>query len=219
MGTNSKCSAKELNNSVSSTPVKSSAKQMKVQKDGESDVMKILSEINIKLNKLDNIEQHLAHVDVEMKDLKDSFTFVNDTTDELKEEQKKQNSSIKSLEETSSISSVACFSYFQNSVLYRPSCVPAISKTVLSGTLLSSPVQKLCFDLHVSHASSVTGLAFLLCFFFATNSCRAMVDARREGFLGDSEFLQQPSPSSIQTPEANDLEFWCKSQSWTYCGK
>lgn len=100
MGTNSKRSAKELNNSVSSTPVKPSAKQMKVQKDGESDIMKILSEINTKLNKLDNIEQHLARVDVEIKELKDSFTFVNDTTDELKEEQKKQNASIKSLEES-----------------------------------------------------------------------------------------------------------------------
>lgn len=61
---------------------------------------KLLSEINTKLNKLDNIEQHLARVDVEIKELKDSFTFVNDTTDELKEEQKKQNASIKSLEES-----------------------------------------------------------------------------------------------------------------------
>ena len=30
---------------------------------GESDIMKILSAINTKLNKLDNIEKHLARVD------------------------------------------------------------------------------------------------------------------------------------------------------------
>ena len=55
MGTNSKHSAKELNNSVFSTPVKPSTKQMRIQNDGESDVMKILSEINTKLHKLDKL--------------------------------------------------------------------------------------------------------------------------------------------------------------------
>ncbi|KAL9977783.1 hypothetical protein ACROYT_G015225 [Oculina patagonica] len=48
---------------------------------------------------------------------------------------------------------------------------------------------------------------------------QAVVNARRERFLGDNEFLQQQSSSSIQTPEANDLQFWCESQSWTYCSK
>ena len=72
MGTNSKRSAKELNNSVSRTPVKPSTKQMRIQNDGESDIMKILSEINTKLNKLDNIEKHLERVDDEMKELKES---------------------------------------------------------------------------------------------------------------------------------------------------
>ena len=99
MGTNSKRSAKELNNSVSSTPVKPSTKQMRIQNDGESDIMKILSEINTKLNKLDNIEKHLERVDDEIKELKESFTFVKDTTDEIKVEQKKQDTSIKSIEE------------------------------------------------------------------------------------------------------------------------
>ena len=47
--------------------------------------MKILSEINMKLNKLDNIEEHLARVDDEIKELTESFTFVNDTADEIKE--------------------------------------------------------------------------------------------------------------------------------------
>ena len=99
MGTNSKRSAKELNNSVSSTPIKPSTKQMRIQSDGESDIMKILSEMNTKLNKLDSIEKHLARIDDEIKELKASFTFVNDTTDEIKVEQKKQGTSIKSLEE------------------------------------------------------------------------------------------------------------------------
>ena len=99
MSTNSKRSAKELNNSVSSTPIKPSTKQMRIQSDGESDIMKILSEMNTKLNKLDSIEKHLARVDDEIKELKASFTFVNDTTDEIKVEQKKQGTSIKSLEE------------------------------------------------------------------------------------------------------------------------
>ena len=52
-----------------------------------------------KLNKLDNIEKHLELVDDEIKELKESFTFVNDTTDEIKVEQKKQGTSIKSIEE------------------------------------------------------------------------------------------------------------------------
>ena len=98
MGTNSKRSAKELNNSVSSTPVKPSTKQTRIQNDGECDIMKILSEINTRLNKPDNIEKHLERVDDEIKELKEFFTFVNDTTDEIKVEQGKQGTSIKSLE-------------------------------------------------------------------------------------------------------------------------
>ena len=72
MGMNSKCSTKELNNSVSSTPVKPSTTQMRIQNDGESDIIKILSEINTKLNKLDNIEKQLERVDDEIKELKES---------------------------------------------------------------------------------------------------------------------------------------------------
>ena len=72
---------------------------MRIQSDGESDIMKILSEMNTKLNKVDSIERHLVRVDDEIKELKTSFTFVNDTTDEIKVEQKKQGTSIKSLEE------------------------------------------------------------------------------------------------------------------------
>ena len=46
------------------------------------------------------IEKHLERVDDETKELKESFTFVNDTTDEIKVEQRKQSTSIKSLEES-----------------------------------------------------------------------------------------------------------------------
>ena len=73
---------------------------MRMQNDGQSDIMKILSEINAKLNKLDNIEKHLPRVDDEIKELKESFTFVNDTTDDIKDEQNKQRASIKRLEES-----------------------------------------------------------------------------------------------------------------------
>ena len=100
MGTNSKRSVKELNNSASSTPIKPSTKQMRIQSDGESDIMQISSEINTKLNKLDSIEKHLARVDDEIKELIASFTFVNDTTDEINVEQNKQGTSTKSLEES-----------------------------------------------------------------------------------------------------------------------
>ena len=97
---------------------------MRIQSDGESDIMKILSEMNTKLNKLDSIEKHLARVDDKIKELKASFTFVNDTTDEIKVEQKKQGTSIKSLEE--SIARIeACnakivFNAFQSFILQPP---------------------------------------------------------------------------------------------------
>ena len=100
MATNAKRSSKELNNSVSSTPVKPSTKKMKNQNEGESDMVKILSEINAKLSKLDKIEDHLTRVDDEIKELKKSFSFVNDTTDELKKDQEEHRNSIKSLEES-----------------------------------------------------------------------------------------------------------------------
>lgn len=99
---NSKRSAKDLNNSVSSTPIKPSAKQVKVN-DEELDLKKmfeLMAQMNTKLDKLDKIERHLASVDQDIKDLKESYTFVNATADELKEGQKTQNDSIKSLEES-----------------------------------------------------------------------------------------------------------------------
>ena len=52
---------------------------MRIQSDGESDVMKILSEINTKLNKLDSIENHLARVDDEIKELKKNLSLLSTT--------------------------------------------------------------------------------------------------------------------------------------------
>ncbi len=59
-----------------------------------------LSEISPKLNKLDSMEKHPERVDDEIKELKESFTFVNDIFDEIKVKQRKQGTSIKSLEES-----------------------------------------------------------------------------------------------------------------------
>ena len=38
----------------------------------------------MKLNKLDKIEKHLERIDDEINEVKESFTIVNDTTDEIK---------------------------------------------------------------------------------------------------------------------------------------
>lgn len=59
-----------------------------------------MAQMNSKLDKLDQIDIHLAQVDKDIKDLKHSYTFVNETADELKKKQAVQDSSIKSLEES-----------------------------------------------------------------------------------------------------------------------
>lgn len=101
--TKKKRPATALNNSVSSTPIKPSAKQVKINDGDETDLKKIydlMAQMNSKLDKLDQIEIHLAQVDQDIKDLKHSYTFVNETADELKKKQAVQDSSIKSLEES-----------------------------------------------------------------------------------------------------------------------
>ena len=63
--------ATALNNSVSSTPIKPSAKQVKINDGDETDLKKIydlMAQMNIKLNKLHQIEIHLAQVDQDIKD-------------------------------------------------------------------------------------------------------------------------------------------------------
>jgi len=95
--------AKALNNSVSSTPIKPSAKQVKISDEDETGLKKIydlIAQMNSKLDKLDQIETHLAQVDQDIKDLTPSYTFVNETADELKRKQADQDSSIKTLEES-----------------------------------------------------------------------------------------------------------------------
>ena len=102
MSAKNKRSAKDLNNSVTSTPVKPSKKLVKVEDDMESDLKKLfelVAQMNSKLDKLDNIERHLARVDQDIRDLKQSYTFVNETADELKQSQKVQNETITSLKE------------------------------------------------------------------------------------------------------------------------
>ena len=58
--------ATALNNSVSSTPIKPSAKQVKINDGDDTDLKKIydlMAQMNSKLDKLDQIEIHLAQVD------------------------------------------------------------------------------------------------------------------------------------------------------------
>ena len=91
MAAKNKRPAKDLNNSVTSTPVKPSAKKGKANDDDESDLTKLfelVAQMNKKLDKLDHIEQHLARVDEDIRDLKQSYTFVHNTTDELAKQQK-----------------------------------------------------------------------------------------------------------------------------------
>ena len=67
-----------LNNSVTSTPIKPSAKQVKVNKEMESDLKKIyelIAEMNRKLDKLNQIEIYILLGSIKIliiKDLKDS---------------------------------------------------------------------------------------------------------------------------------------------------
>ena len=73
MSAKNKRSAKDLNNSVTSTPVKPSKKLVTVDDEMESDLKKLfelVAQMNSKLDKLDNIERHLARVDQDIRDLK-----------------------------------------------------------------------------------------------------------------------------------------------------
>ena len=103
MSTKNKPPASALNNSVTSTPIKSNTKQVKVNDEMQPDLKTIydlMAKMNNKLDKLDHIEIHLTWVDQDIKDLKESYTFVNDTADELKKKQIRQEDSIRSLEES-----------------------------------------------------------------------------------------------------------------------
>ena len=100
MAANNKRPAKDLNNSVTSTPVKPSAKKGKATDDDESDLTKLIelvAQMNKKLDKLDHIEQHLARVDEDIRDLKQSYTFVHNTSDELAKQQKMNRDALKNI--------------------------------------------------------------------------------------------------------------------------
>lgn len=101
MASKFKRTAKDLNNSVASTPMKPSPKVLKVKDEEESKLGKILEEIaqmNRKLDKLETIEGHLTRVDNDIKELKESYTFVNNTADELIKSRNEHSDLIKSLE-------------------------------------------------------------------------------------------------------------------------
>ena len=100
MAAKNKRPAKDLNNSVTSTPVKPSAKKGKANDDDESDLTKLfelVAQMNKKLDKLDHIEQHLARVDEDIRDVKQSYTFVHNTTDELVKQQKMNRDALKNI--------------------------------------------------------------------------------------------------------------------------
>ena len=100
MAAKNKRPAKDLNNSVMSAPVKPSAKKGKANDDDESDLTKLfelVAQMNKKLDKLDHIEQHLARVDEDIRDLKQSYTFVHNTTDELAKQQKMNRDALKNI--------------------------------------------------------------------------------------------------------------------------
>ena len=70
------------NNSVSSTPIKPSAKQVKVNDETETVLEKIydhpMAQMNSKLDKLDQIEIHLAQIDEDITEgtsVKHSYTL------------------------------------------------------------------------------------------------------------------------------------------------
>ena len=80
MSTKNKRPASALNNSVTSTPIKPNTKQVKVNDEMQPDLKTIydlMAKMNNKLDKLDHIEIHVARIDQDIKNLKESYTFVN----------------------------------------------------------------------------------------------------------------------------------------------
>lgn len=102
--TTSKCSAKDLNNSATSTPMKPSAKQAKMQESNKvnlEEILALISSMNEKLTKLDkpdSTEARLHIIDSEISDLKYSLTYLQVTTTEIQSAQKEQDKRINQLE-------------------------------------------------------------------------------------------------------------------------
>ncbi|XP_028519031.1 protein unc-13 homolog C-like [Exaiptasia diaphana] len=95
--------ASELDFSKTSTPMKPSSKQSKFQDEEEEislkSMYKMLQDMNKKLEKLGDIERHLARVDQDIKDLKKSCEYAHESYEELKKEQEEEGKAIRKLEE------------------------------------------------------------------------------------------------------------------------
>ena len=87
-----KRSAKELNNSVLSTPTKPRTKVQKKEVNDEvaknkwdlESLFKLVESMNKKLDKLESIEAHLKHVDHDITELKHLLSYMHDSTEALK---------------------------------------------------------------------------------------------------------------------------------------
>jgi hypothetical protein len=102
MGSKQKRYVKELNNSLTSTPIKPKSKQQKMENLNESEIVKIIGEMSEKLNKLDKldlIETRLNSIDTDIKDLKHSLTYQQEVVAEVQSVQAVQESKLKVIEE------------------------------------------------------------------------------------------------------------------------
>ena len=102
MGSKQKRSVKELNNYLTSTPIKPKSKQQKMEILNESEIVKIIGEMSEKLNKLDKldlIETRLNSIDTDIKDLKHSLTYQQEVVAEVQSVQAVQERKLKVIEE------------------------------------------------------------------------------------------------------------------------
>ena len=60
-------------------------------------IFELIAQMNKNPDKLEHIEQHLTRVDEDIRDLKQSYTFVHNTTDELAKQQKVNGDALKDL--------------------------------------------------------------------------------------------------------------------------
>ena len=50
-------------------------------------------------------------------------------------------------------------------------------------------------------------------------SRRNLLESKRDAFIEEFGLEDADGPSVLNTPEAQDLKFWCSQQSWTFCDK
>lgn len=100
MAGENKRSAQELNNSISSTPLKPKKKQSKLEDVSDismNDLYQLMLKMSKKMEKLDSIEQHLARVDEDIYELKKSCQYVHDCVEELEQNDKKNKDMFKQI--------------------------------------------------------------------------------------------------------------------------